>query len=378
MFSVAQLIPLLPEGYAEKIKELGVIQRWRGIKTPEDLMQLSLFHLNNGCTLVEISQIAKSARIAEISDVAFMERFAVCADWFSGICAQLSPGLVADYEKPEYLQDYRPIGFDASNVVEKGRSGQTYRLHYGIDLFALSAVSYKITDESVGEKMSNFTLSKGDLAIADRAYGTISSIETCLKSGADFIFRLRANSFHIYDEDGVKIDILSKVSHLDYQENIEFPAFIHKAGISPIPIRICVRKKDKDSCEKSRKKLQRNATRLQRKISNVAENFNEYIVLTTSLPDVISAVEILETYRYRWQIENYFKRIKSIMDFGELPKKRKDSSLSWLNGKLMVALLIELFIAQCLFSPALQSETKHMARNPVYCPFADYRRIVSP
>ena len=89
MLSVAQLIPLLPEKYSAIIGELGVIKRWRGIKTAEDLMLLSLFHLHNGCTLVEISQIAKSSRIANISDVAFMERFALCGEWFSAISAKL-------------------------------------------------------------------------------------------------------------------------------------------------------------------------------------------------------------------------------------------------------------------------------------------------
>lgn len=353
MFSIAQLMPLLPSGYADKLRESGVIKRWRGIKTPEDLMLLSLFHLHNGCTLVEVSQIAKSAHIAEISDVAFMDRFALCGDWFNEISAELSPGLVADYEKPTYLQEYRPIGFDASNVVEKGRSGQTYRLHYGIDIFALNAVSYKITDEKTGEKMSNFVLSEGDLAIADRAYGTVNSIEYCLENSADFIFRLRTNSFSMYDENGDKIDVLSMLSHLEYEQNTEFSAFIHKTRGLRIPVRVCARKKDKVACEEAQKKLRRTASRKQRKLSETAESFNEYIVLVTSLPLDISVAEILETYRYRWQIENYFKRLKSILDFGELPKKRKDSSLAWLNGKLMIALLIELFISQCLFSPTV-------------------------
>jgi IS4 transposase len=62
-----------------------------------------------------------------------------------------------------------------------------------------------------------------------------------------------------------------------------------------------------------------------------------------------SAVEILETYRYRWQVEMYFKRLKSILGFGELPKKQVDSSLAWLNGKLMVALLVELFLSKSVF-----------------------------
>ncbi len=350
MISVAQIMPLLPDGYAQKCRELGQIKRWRGIKTPEDLMQLSLFHLLNGCTLIEISQIACSAHIADISDVAFMERFAVCSDWFKAICEQLTPGLVMDYDKPKYLKDYRVVAFDASDVVEKGRSGQIYRLHYGIDIFALNAVSYKITDNKTGEKMSNFALQKGDLAIADRVYGTINSIEHCLNSGAEYILRLRTNCFHLYDENGERIDLLQKLAHLEYEQYDELAAFIHK-GKARIPIRICARKKDKDACEKSQKRLKRRSSRKQEKVSADTETFNEYIVVATSLPIEIKSNEILETYRYRWQIENYFKRLKSIMDFGELPKKRKESSLAWLNGKLMVALLIELFISKAAFPP---------------------------
>ena len=128
-----------------------------------------------------------------------------------------------------------------------------------------------------------------------------------------------------------------------------------------MPIRVCVRKKNKEACEKTKIKLRRKASKKQLNLSQAAEFFNEYIVLATSLPPRISTAEVLETYRYRWQIENYFKRLKSILDFGELPKKRRDSSLAWLNGKLMVALLIELFIAKCLFSPTAQSETEHLA-----------------
>jgi len=361
MVSVAQLIPILPEEYANKCRELVNIKRWRGIKTPEDLMQLCLFHLHNGCTLVEISQIAKSAHIAEISDVAFMERFALCGEWFKAICAELTPGLVANYTKPAYLENYRAIAFDASDVKEKGRTGQTYRLHYGIDIFTLSAVSYNITDEKTGEKMDNFSLTKGDIAVADRVYGTINGINYCLKNSADFIFRLRTNCFSIYGENGDKINILSEFAHLDYEQSAEISAFVHKADGLVIPVRICVRKKDKEACEKSEKRLRRRASRRQQVLSENTEKFNEYIVLVTSLPSDISTIEILNTYRYRWQIENYFKRLKSIMDFGDLPKKRKESSLAWLNGKLMVALLIELLIAKLVFSPTGQSKTQYMA-----------------
>jgi transposase len=56
----------------------------------------------------------------------------------------------------------------------------------------------------------------------------------------------------------------------------------------------------------------------------------------TNLNDGISAEEILETYRLRWKVEIYFKRLKSILDFGELPKRRLDSVIAWLNGGTVV------------------------------------------
>jgi IS4 transposase len=79
--------------------------------------------------------------------------------------------------------------------------------------------------------------------------------------------------------------------------------------------------------------------------------FNEYVVVVTSLPDSVTAEEVLETYRWRRQVEIRFKRLKSILDFGDLPKKNPAASEAWLNGKITVALLIEAFIAKASFSP---------------------------
>lgn len=89
--------------------------------------------------------------------------------------------------------------------------------------------------------------------------------------------------------------------------------------------------------------------------------FNEYIVVVTNISADISVAEILEAYRYRWQIEIYFKRLKSILDFGEMPKRRQDSVIAWLNGKLMIALLIEIIIAKSSFSPIETVEQEHLA-----------------
>ena len=48
----------------------------------------------------------------------------------------------------------------------------------------------------------------------------------------------------------------------------------------------------------------------------------------------------------RWQIELVFKRLKSILQLGHLRKIDPDSTRSWIEGKLFVALLLESLLHQ--------------------------------
>jgi hypothetical protein len=95
-------------------------------------------------------------------------------------------GLIS-YPKPAYLEGRRVPAVDASEVVEKGRIGETYRLHYAIDLHTMTSDTFKITKEETGETLSNFNFRRGDLVVADRAYGTLKGINHCLNRGADYI-----------------------------------------------------------------------------------------------------------------------------------------------------------------------------------------------
>jgi hypothetical protein len=54
--------------------------------------------------------------------------------------------------------------------------------------------------------------------------------------------------------------------------------------------------------------------------------------------------QILQSYRFRWQIELIFRRFKQIAQLACLPKYDEDSARAWLYGKLFVALLTEKLI----------------------------------
>ena len=346
MIGPIALIRELPKDYEQACFETGAIERKRGIKTPGELMLLNMIHLINGCSLVEISEIARLGKFGEISDVAFMKRFKNSNDWFKWIISNLQNEGYISYDNPTYFENNRILAVDASDVKEKGRSQRIFRLHFALDIGKLQAYQFKITTNEVGESLKNFEFKQNDLVLADRAYGTVNGIEQCAEQGADCILRLRNKAFALYDEDGQKIDLTSKITK---KQSGSLTAYVH--GKSIHRVRICYRKKDDAAIESTKKKIKRKESKKQYTISEEAKIFNEYVVLVTTLPDSIPCEAILDLYRFRWQIELFFKRLKSIMDYGELPKKTSDSIFSWLNGKLMIALLIEKMMSKMSFPP---------------------------
>ena len=137
--------------------------------------------------MVDVSQFALSSGIGKISDVAFMKKFIQCRDWIKWLTENILPNPIMHSKKPGWLEPYQVLAVDASDIVEKGATKRLWHLHYAVDLFSLTCSQFKITEQSTGETLKNFTSSKGCLVIADRAYGAIKSIGHCLLAGADFI-----------------------------------------------------------------------------------------------------------------------------------------------------------------------------------------------
>ena len=148
----------LPSDYEEDCFKEGAITRRRGVSNPADLMMLAIFHLQNGCTLLEISEVARITKLGEMSDVAFMKRIEKCGNWFRSINKKIAVHDLINYQKPSWLDEKTVIAVDASDVTEKGRSGRTYRLHFALDIFNMGSVDHSITDVKVGESLVNFNL----------------------------------------------------------------------------------------------------------------------------------------------------------------------------------------------------------------------------
>jgi hypothetical protein len=230
----------------------------------------------------------------------------------------------------------------------------------------MCSLSYKITAQKIGETLINFEIKKNWLVLADRIYGTLNGIEHCLKAEANFILRLRYNAFKMYDENGEDINLLDKLKSVKSDFASEIEVYVKLAELGLTKLRVCVIKIPDDKLEKVDRRNKRRDSKKQRVTSKEALAMSHYVVVITALPSTICANDIILLYRYRWQVEIYFKRLKSILDFGNVPLHREDSIYTWLNGKLLISLLIEQMMSEVSFSPCDNENSQYLERNSNY------------
>jgi IS4 transposase len=113
-----------------------------------------------------------------------------------------------------------------------------------------------------------------------------------------------------------------------------------KADQQWIAGRICGVRKTEEAIARAQRKITLNQKRGKTQASEETRRFACYVlVFSTVSQEQALAVQILECYRLRWQIELTFKRFKSIALLGEIPTQDDRSSRAWLYGKLFLALL---------------------------------------
>jgi hypothetical protein len=129
--------------------------------------------------------------------------------------------------------------------------------------------------------------------------------------------------------------------------------------------RVCAVRKTEEAIKRTEKQLRRNASKQGEALQPETLEYAQYIIVFTTFdPLTFRADAVLHWYRVRWPVELAFKRLKSLAQFGHLPKADEQSARAWLYGKLFVALLTEQLIRR---GPALSpcSSTKASGRAAI-------------
>jgi hypothetical protein len=357
------LMAFMPEGWEGKAKELGALQRARNVKTAEELLKLILLYLTEGKSFAGTSALLRMGGDIELNKIGVYKRIRSSAEWLKWLCENFyrNNGLLA--EKPPWLKGKQVCLVDASEDVICGSRKSYFRLHYCLDLFTLGMRELKVTDIKTGETLTNFTqFGKNDIVIGDRIYGTIPGMQYLQEQQSGFVLRLRAHAFTAYTEQGRKINLLGRLRGLKAGESRSFEVwYLHKGEY--VPLRICARRKDHDSERAGLKRLIKNNLHKKHgaEVSELQSAYNRYIIVATSLSETISAAQVLELYRMRWQIELQFKRLKSLFQYNEIPVKLDQTAHAWFYGKLLLAALCERLVNEGRFpsDPVDEKKTKH-------------------
>ena len=343
----------LPKGWQEMARPLGAWKRTpRSIPSTEALLQLLLIHLADGCSMRETVVRAHQGGVASISDVAFLKRLRAAGEWFRWMAVEMLRCRAETFEAPSWLKDYRVRAVDASVVCEPGSTGTNWRVHYSFDLFGLRCDEFHLTGPRVGESYKRFEVASGDLMLGDRAYGHLLGFRHVISHGGHFLSRLKNKAFQLSGMAGEPLSLAQLVEPLSIGEAGNWPLLGQKKGQEGFPLRVCALRLSEEAAEQSIRRAKQELSKKQRSLDPETLALHRYVILATSLPESVSARQVLELYRARWQVELAFKRLKSIMGLGHLPKEDEESAKAWLHGKLLVSCLAQAIVDEGrFFSP---------------------------
>jgi hypothetical protein len=341
----------LPEDLEKRARLHGFLRRSRGLTDAECWLRLILMHVAGGLSLEQTAVRARELGLAQISHVALFKRLRNAGAWLQDLCQYLLNEQQRRLGECAWPGEYRVRVIDATDIREPGSTGTDWRVHYSIRLPELVCDHYELTDEKGGEKLGRFEFARNELILADRGYSHRAGAAKVLQSDAALLLRWNVAILPVKADGGEEFDLLGKLRALPAASAGEWKVRFEYQG-KIYPLRLCALRKSRLAAEKARRKSLRKARRNGTKAQAESLELTEYILVLTSLPAKFSATQILELYRCRWQIELAFKRLKSLLNAGHVPKRGDESACPWMQAKILTALLLErLLLEASVFSP---------------------------
>lgn len=335
-------------------KEYGAIIRKRQVENASTLLRLAFAYGFCEMSLRQTAAWAELIGIAFISDVALMKRLRVASDWLGHL---LALKLIERAPPPVLANPALHLRLvDATTINRPGSTGTDWRIHLGFNLMALKIDSVEITDARGGETLTRFLFRANDLVVGDCGYAHRAGFHAVTSANADFLVRLNWQNVPLCDMAGNAFDILGALRGISDATPTEFAVCtkaVPKDNIPAIPARLLAVRKSEAAAEVSREKILRERSKKGRTIDPRTLEAAGYIMVLTSVSaEQLSTQDGLELYRFRWQIELAFKRLKSLLHLGDIPTKDPPLTRSFLYAKLLAAIILEDLTEEFLsFSP---------------------------
>ncbi len=298
-----------PENLTEIALRTGAVERFRKIRNGEDLLLASLLCALPGDTFESAALTLKESSGISLSAPAMFLRFEKCEGFLQEVFVHV---LKHSQCHGAYLGGRRVAIVDATMLAGPGADRADQRVHVVYNPSSGLPERVEITTDKQGETLLRHEFVPGTLVLADRGYGHPAGILSVLQAGSSVLVRFEFESMRLLDSQDLKITPDKAKSLMDGKERHEFPA-----------------------------KLEGWERELRVIGSRTPED--KIVWLLTDLPqESLSLNEARGIYSARWQVELFFKRLKSLLDLDEIPTRDGPSARPWMWAKLILAALATL------------------------------------
>jgi hypothetical protein len=309
----------LPLDLTSFVKRSGALERFRNVPDADAYIRTLLLYGMPKSTLESSAQIAREANLADLTPEALFKRLKKAPGMLEGLFFHL---LTHAVEPAERFGSYRLLAVDATVLTGPNAKGVDQKLHVVYDLGKGLPVWVEVTHaKDGGETLArHHSFGAGDLVLGDRGYGHERGLMSALKSKANFLVRFEFESIKLFNDLEERIDPLQADGCIPQTGPADFCVYLAD-WVAPLRA-IGERKPD-----------------------------GKVVWLLTNLGEEELPIEqARKLYARRWQIELFFKRLKSLVDLDELPTRDGPMARPWIWAKLTLAALAVL-IDHERFSP---------------------------
>lgn len=365
-----------PEKLDALAKETGFIKRKRQITASEFLSLLFGIHGNLlNCSLQELCAKLSMNQNISVSRTAIDKKFTLEAVEFLHRLIQelfLAQNQIS-FSKLS-LAETLPLSsirvIDATHVgvpdYLKKRAQKTQqdsaKIQFEFDLlsghFTYLNVDFKrINDTRMGNERIPFIMEE-ELCMQDLGYFSIKQLKKIDEHNAYFISKIRndayvslKNPFPSYYKNGnvVKNSEYQRIDLVELCRNLKPGEILELEGIyfgldAHFPSRCIIFSQGEEEKKARIKKINRRATKSGKKPKQVIRDLANITIYISNLPNSVSAEQIVQLYRLRWQIELQFKVWKSYLEIDHFKLVKKERWICHLYATLLVYLISQ-FIA---------------------------------
>jgi len=326
----------LPADAEAQAHTTGAFQRRRGVPSPQALLRLVLAYACTDWGLRLVATWAALLDIAQVSDVALLNRLRGAHAWLSRLVATLL--LSVQVGMPPVVR-LRLV--DATTISAPGSTGTDWRVHLSFDLAALRLDALELTDVHGAEGLPRVPPAPGDLFITDSGYARANDLGQLAAEQGQFITRTGWRKLAFQEASGARWELLPWLQKLSPAPVTECALYLATTS-GLCPVRLLAVRLPPAAVEQARRRLKRQAAKKGYTLQEGTRVAAAFCLLVTNLPAAQwSSAQVLALYRVRWQVELAIKRLQGVWQLDDLRAHDPELAQTYLLGKLLGALLAQ-------------------------------------